>query len=77
MNYTGDKMPTLTPAYGRDFKSAKAIEAAYFEGVDFILNDVTSPYNGKYCSCRDFLDKEVKLRYDRLKSATLSTYRSE
>lgn len=67
-------MSTLLPAYGRDYKSAKEAKAAYIQGSDFILNDITSPWNGKYCSCRDFEGQEVKLRYNKMKDATLVTH---
>ena len=64
---------TLTPAYGRDYTSAaKAIED-YLAGRDFILNDITSPWDGKPCSCRDFPNQEVKLRYNRQRNVVLAT----
>ena len=56
-------MKTLTPAYGKDYKSAKAAIAAYNEGADFILADITSPWHGKPCSARDFPSERVCLRY--------------
>ena len=61
-------MPTLTPAYGRDDKSAKAAKEAYLSGVDFILNDITSRWDGKPCSIRDMhqLGEPVFLRYKSL-----------
>ena len=65
---------TLTPAYGRDYSSAEAVIKDYQAGKDFIINDVTSPYHGKYCSSRDFPDQEVKLRYRKLRRATMATY---
>ena len=30
--------PTLTPAYGRDYKSAKAAREAFLGGADFVLH---------------------------------------
>lgn len=57
---------TLTPAYGRDYKSKKAALEAYRRGDDFILNDPTSPWDGKPCSIRDFPDKQVSIRYNNL-----------
>jgi len=63
-------MPTLTPAYGRDYKSAKAAVGAYHSGADFIFHDPTSRWDGKPCSCRDFPGEEVKLRYDNLRKVT-------
>lgn len=38
---------TLTPAYGRDYKSKKSVEADLLAGKDFILADFGHPYEGK------------------------------
>lgn len=38
---------TLTPIYGRDYKSASAIKADYDSGRDFTLNDWGNRYDGK------------------------------
>jgi len=59
-------MPTLTPAYGRDYASAKKAKADYLAGKDFILNDITSRWDGKPCSARDFLGQAVNIRYHKL-----------
>ena len=59
-------MPTLTPAYGRDYKSAAEALKAYKDGKDFVLNDVTSRWNGAYCSVRDNLPGPIFLRYNKL-----------
>ena len=67
----------LTPAYGRDYKSAAEAEKAYMEGKDWILNDISSPWDGKPCSCRDFVGKRVELRYNKLRKATVATYKPE
>lgn len=67
-------MATLTPAYGRDYTSAKAAEADYLKGRDFVLNDAFSPWDGKPCSCRDFPGQEVKIRYNRRRNTVLVTY---
>ena len=66
---------TLTPAYGRDYKSkAQAIED-FKKGKDFVLSDI-GPYAGSYCSIRDFeVGEQVKLRYNKLRSLTF--YRKE
>jgi hypothetical protein len=37
----------LSPAYGRDFKSALAVRIALAEGKDFILNEPGNRYDGK------------------------------
>lgn len=67
-------MPTLTPAYGRDYSSAAKAKEAYHNGSDWILNDITSPWNGKYCSCRDFDGVQVMLRYKNNENATFTVW---
>lgn len=53
---------TLTPAYGRDYKSQREVQAGILAGHDFILNDVASPWDGKPCSPRD-IGERVRVRY--------------
>ena len=69
-------MSTLTPAYGRDYKTASDVKSDYYSGKDFILKDVSSPYHGKYCSCRDFVGETITLRYHRLSRTTMATHRA-
>jgi len=59
----------VVPAYGRDYKSAKAAKADWKDGKDFIINDFFSPYDGKPCSIRDTKD-QVMIRYDKLRKVT-------
>jgi hypothetical protein len=57
-------MATLTPAYGRDYKSAAAAKADFRAGKDFIYLDMFSPYNGKPCNINDLpKGSEVRIRY--------------
>lgn len=57
-------MITLTPAYGRDYKTAKQARAAWAAGLDWILNDPASRFNGKPISIRDLPPGTgVRLRY--------------
>lgn len=43
---------TVSPAYGRDYKSAKEAQEAFLSGKDFVMD---SPgQGGTYCSVRDF-----------------------
>lgn len=56
-------MTTVVPAYGRDYTSAKLAKEAFLSGRDFIISDVSSKWNGMYCSCRDFSGEQVKVRY--------------
>jgi len=67
-------MPTLTPAYGRDYFSIKSVTKDYLSGKDFIYNDISSPYHGKCCSCRDFLGEKVTLRYNKKTKTTEALY---
>lgn len=40
-------MIILTPAYGRDYKSKKAVLDDWNSDKDFILNDMSSRWDGK------------------------------
>ena len=40
-------LTALTPAYGRDYHSATAAKGDFLDGRDFILNDITSPWDRK------------------------------
>lgn len=67
-------MITLTPAYGRDYKSKKEALEAFYQGKDFILNDFSSPYDGKPCSIRDFnKGAQVLLRYGNLRKTVIAS----
>ena len=66
-----DVFKTLTPAYGRDYKSAKAVKEDFMAGKDFIIADITDRYDGKPCSIRDFpAGTGITLRYKRLTMLT-------
>lgn len=43
----------VKPAYGRDFKSQKAVREAYAVGLDFQVTDFTSPDYGRYVNKND------------------------
>lgn len=68
---------TLVPAYGRDYKSAKAAQESYLSGQDWRVADISSQWNGSYCSCRDFVGKQVQLRYKKLTCVTQVTFTGE
>ena len=59
----------LVPAYGRDYKSAKAVKADFDANKDFIIVDFHSPYYGKAINKQDIAvdGAHVLLRYDRLR----------
>jgi hypothetical protein len=63
-------MLTLTPAYGRDYKSAKAAKADYADGKDFVLQQFGHPYDGRYVNRNDLDGQTVILRFKQLRSVT-------
>ena len=44
---------TLTPSYGRDYKSAKEVKAAWEEGKDFTIADMFHPDSGRQVNKAD------------------------
>ena len=57
---------TVTPAYGRDYTSATKAKLDWEAGQDFILRDVTSPWDGKPINLEDARTagfQEVNIRY--------------
>ncbi len=63
----------VSPAYGRDYKSAKAAQQDWNDGKDFIQQDITSQWDGKPCSCRDFLkDVTIEIRYSKRTKVTFA-----
>ena len=60
-------MMTLVPAYGRDYKSAKAVREDLAAGKDFIICEIGHPYDGKPANRADLKGTgSVKIRYARL-----------
>lgn len=65
-------MFTLTPAYGRDYKSKKEIEADFAADKDFVANS----YNGSstYINRPQLIEtgvKTVNVRYGQLRKVTV------
>jgi hypothetical protein len=60
---------TLTPAYGRDYKSKAEVEADWNGGKDFQIASV-GPWMGSYVTKRELVEvggeKEVNIRYAKL-----------
>ena len=52
--------PTLTPAYGRDYRSAKAVKADFEAGKDFIMADVDSPWSNKPCNKESLIKAGIR-----------------
>ncbi len=54
---------TLMAAYGRRYKTKEQAINDYKGGKDFQFTDVQYQDYGRYCSCRDYNDQEVRLKY--------------
>lgn len=64
----------VVPAYGRDYKSKKAVEADWKAGKDFMIADMSSPHDGRYINLQDAKQagiKQVKVRFKKLRSVTI------
>ncbi len=60
---------TLTPAYGRDYKSQKAVKSDWFENKDFVIATLGHPtYINKQDADRD--GDKVMIRYNNLTKIT-------
>ena len=59
-------MITLTPAYGRDYTSAKKVREDWNAGKDFIIADIFNRYDGKPANKQDMGKEKVMLRYNKL-----------
>lgn len=44
---------TIVPAYGRDYTSQKAVREDWNANKDFIIQDISSPDNGRYINKSD------------------------
>jgi hypothetical protein len=66
---------TLTPAYGRDYKSKAAVLEDWHANKDFILEDPTSPWYGKPVNKEQLEQHEpnasVRIRYHNLQRIAL------
>ena len=56
----------MTPAYGRDYKSKKEVDAAWHANKDFIIANVDHPYSGKPANKQSFEGEShtFNLRYN-------------
>jgi hypothetical protein len=57
---------TVTPAYGRDYKNKAQAVADWEAGKDFILQDISSPWDGKPINKEDAVRagfREVNIRF--------------
>ena len=57
---------TVIPAYGRDYKSAKAVKADFGANKDFMICDMSSPDDGRYINADDMKPGDtLYIRYAR------------
>lgn len=63
----------LSPAYGRDYKSAKAAKADFFADKDFIIEDMMNPWSGKPVNRPQLgpSDYPIELRFKQMRSLTM------
>ncbi len=54
---------TVSGAYGRDYRSAKAARADWNAGKDFIVQDFSSPWCGKPVNKEQAQGEAVMIRY--------------
>jgi len=66
MNYI-----TLIPAYGRDYKSVKAIKEDWNAGKDFLIAQYGHPYDGKAANKSDMKGVVVSIRYSKMRKVTI------
>jgi hypothetical protein len=62
-------MIILVPAYGRDYKSKKAVLAAFHANKDFVLYDMWSPHDGKPVNKEQLSRCRIEFRYGELGKA--------
>jgi len=68
---------TVVPAYGRDYQTKAKAVAGWESGKDWIIADMSSPWDGKPISIRDFPPgSSVNLRYANLRKVTRYTHGS-
>lgn len=65
-------MITVVPAYGRDYKTAKAARADWNTGKDFRIA-AFGPDDGRYVNASDMemVEGKIAIRYDRLTKVVL------
>jgi hypothetical protein len=65
---------TVIPAFGRDYKSAKAVAADFAANKDFMICDMSSPDDGRYVNADQLAPGDtLAVRYDRKTKQTNCT----
>ena len=55
---------TCIPAYGRDYKSAKAVAADFDANKDFVISDYFHPSDGRYINAEQLATGDIlAIRY--------------
>lgn len=65
---------TLVPAYGRDYTSKAKLLADWNAGKDFVIADMSSPYDGKPANKEDLTRagyKNVNIRYKKMRQVAV------
>jgi hypothetical protein len=60
----------LIPAYGRDYASRKEIQKDFDDDMDFMIADISNPYDGRYVNKQQVVQlgiKSVMIRYNKLR----------
>jgi hypothetical protein len=62
---------TLTPAYGRDYKTIAEVKAAFAADKDFVIADVFGGNAGRYVNRPQLLGQTVTIRYAKLRKVVV------
>lgn len=63
---------TLVPAYGRDYKSAKEVQADWDADKDFMIADMSSPDDGRYINKQQTKPGDkFNIRYKQLRNVAI------
>ena len=54
---------TVTPAYGREYKTAKAAKADWHANKDFIINDAFNRWDGKPINKEQAAEYSITIRF--------------
>ena len=63
---------TLVPTYGRDYRSQKSVQRDFMRDMDFVIQDMSSLWDGKLCNRSGLIKhgiKQVDIRYNGLRSS--------
>ncbi|MCK5604917.1 hypothetical protein KAR91_23710 [Candidatus Pacearchaeota archaeon] len=68
-------MITLTPAFGRDFKSKKAVQEHWDANLDFLIADISNRWDGKPVNKSQLvgLEKKAQIRFSGLRKVCILT----